>query len=448
MGQTTVHGLLLPVDFFMKEINEPVTTEQRRTVEVLFSASGLFSASMIAAFTLSSIIAADLSGNDIVAGLPNTIGLVGRAAFALPFGYLMDRIGRRLSLSLGYAIAVLGSIVSVWAVSGLNFAVFLIGALLIGMSRAAGDQSRYVGAEVFHFSRRAKVIGIIVSAGTVGAILGPLLVPLSAAWMNYFGFSERAGPFAASAILMLFATLIIFLFLKPDPQQLGQEIADEEASLDPQNIENVAGDGRPLREIFAAPMVQLAVLSMVLSYFVMAMLMVITPLHMDRHDHSTTAISGVITAHTLGMFGLSWFTGWLIDRFGRIQMIVAGTAILALSCILAPLSLRLPILGLALFLLGLGWNFCYVAGSTLLSDALAQQERGRAQGASEMMVALGTGAASLLTGLFFAQGQYLLVSIIGLAGSLLMLILTVVLVRKDRQTTPLTTGGKSGVCRF
>jgi MFS family permease len=168
------------------------------------------------------------------------------------------------------------------------------------------------------------------------------------------------------------------------------------------------------------------------------MLMVITPLHMDRHDHSTAAISGVIMAHTLGMFGLSWFTGWLIDRFGRIQMIVAGTAILAVSCVLAPLSLRLPILGLALFLLGLGWNFCFVAGSTLLSDALAQQERGRAQGASEMMVALGTGAASLSTGLLFAQGQYLLVSIIGLAGSLILFAATLVLARREKHSPALS----------
>lgn len=422
----------------MNEINEPVSAPQKRTVAVLFSASGLFSASMIAAFTLSSIIAADLTGNDVVAGLPNTIGLIGRALFALPFGYMMDRIGRRLSLSFGYALAVLGAIVSAWAVGGLSFAGFLIGALLFGMSRAAGDQSRYVGAEVFPFQRRAEVIGIIVSAGTVGAILGPLLVPVSTNWMSKIGLPEMSGPFIISAILMLVATCVIFLFLRPDPQLLGQQMADQEASLDPSNIENIAGDGRPLRDIFASPMVQLAVLSMVLSYFVMAMLMVITPLHMDRHDHSTAAISGVIMAHTLGMFGLSWFTGWLIDRFGRIQMIVAGTAVLAVSCVLAPLSLRLPILGLALFLLGLGWNFCFVAGSTLLSDALAQQERGRAQGASEMMVALGTGAASLSTGLLFAQGQYLLVSIIGLAGSLILFAATLVLARREKDSPALS----------
>ena len=142
-------------------------------------------------------------------------------------------------------------------------------------------------------------------------------------------------------------------------------------------------------------------------------------------------------AHTLGMFGLSWLTGGLIDRFGRIQMIVAGTLVLALSCILAPLSLQLPILGLALFLLGLGWNFTYVAGSSLLSDALAAHERARAQGASEALVAVASGLASLSVGLVFAQGQYLLVSAIALVFTLLLLLITFWLVRKERREADL-----------
>ncbi len=425
----------------MSSIEKPLARVQERIVAVLFTSSGLFSASIIATFTLSPIIVAELSGSDIAAGWPNTLGLVGRAAFAVPFGYLMDRVGRRLSLSLGYAIALLGSIISIWAVSTMSFTAFMAGALLLGMARAGSDQSRYIGAEVFTFSRRAKVIGIIVSAGTIGAILGPLLVPLSTGWMNSIYLPEWAGPFVVSTLLLIITIAVVFLFLRPDPQQLGQAIADQEAAEDPQNIENTAADGRPLREIFAAPMVRLAVLSMVMSFIVMTVVMVITPLHMDRHDHSTTAISGVIMAHTLGMFGLSWFTGWLIDRFGRVQMIVAGTAVLLLSCVLAPLSLRVPILGLALFLLGLGWNFCFVAGSTLLSDALAQQERGRAQGASEMLVAIGSGAASFLSGVFFAQGQYLLVSFVGLAGALLLLLGTVVFARQQRTLEMLSSSG-------
>ncbi len=410
---------------------------QKRIVSTLFMSQSFFTASTIAAFTLTPIISSTLSGSDNWAGLPNTVVLLGRAGFALPFGYLMDRLGRRLALSGGYGMAIIGSLISAWAILESNYLLFLLGALFIGISRSAGDQSRYVGAEVFPLSMRAKVIGLIVFAGTIGAIFGPLLVPASTAWMSNANLPEAAGPFIASAILMVFGTGAVFLFLRPDPKMLGEQIATQEKNQNPESIENTTGtEGRPLREIFSAPLVQLAVLSMVIGFFVMAFLMVITPLHMDRNEHTTGAISSVIMAHTLGMFGLSWLTGWLIDRYGRIPMILAGTAVLAISCVLAPLSLQIPILSLALFLLGLGWNFCYVAGSSLLSDALATHERARAQGASEAMVATGAGLASLSVGIVFAWGGYQLVSIIAFIFTFLLAIATYWLTRKD---TPVST---------
>ncbi|MCA9950882.1 MAG: MFS transporter [Anaerolineales bacterium] len=396
-------------------------------------AQSFFSASSIAAFTLSGIISIQLSGTDSTAGWPNTIGLIGRALFAYPLGYMMDRFGRRPALSAGYGTAIFGSIVSIWAIINANYLAFMLGAFLIGMARAAGEQSRYVGAEIFPLSRRAKVIGIIVSAGTIGAILGPQLVPISTGWMESIGLPPSTGPFVISGIFILYAALAIFLFLRPDPKILGAEVARIEAAEDPDSIENVPGGERPLRQIFAAPMVQLAIITMTLSFFVMTFVMVITPVHMNYHAHSTGAISNVIMAHTLGMFGLSWLSGWLIDRFGRIPMILSGAAILISACILAPLSLLVPILGLALFLLGLGWNFCFVSGSSLLSDALATHERGRAQGASETIVALGSGLASFSVGIVFQQGDYLLVSFVGLAFSLLLVGATLWLVRKDRK---------------
>lgn len=415
--------------------NASITSAQKRIVSVLFVAQSFFSASSIAAFTLSPIISSTLSGSDSWVGLPNTLTLIGRAGFALPLGIMMDRLGRRLALSSGYSMAIIGSAISVWAIISESWLVFLLGALFLGMARSAGDQSRYVGAEVFTLSRRARVIGIIVSAGTVGAIFGPLLVPVSATWMTRLGLPEDTGPFLISGILMIYATGAVFFFLRPDPREMGQEIATQEAAASEQSMGDVVSERRPLRQIFAAPMVQLAILAMVLGFFIMAFLMVITPLHMDRAEHGTAAISTVIMAHTLGMFGLSWLTGGLIDRFGRIPMILAGTAILGVSCVLAPLSLQVPILGLALFLLGLGWNFTYVSGSSLLSDALAAHERARAQGASEALVAIGAGLASLSVGLVFAQGGYLLVSIVALGGTLLLLLLTFWLVRRDQQLT-------------
>lgn len=414
---------------------------QRRIVSTLFLSQSFFTASIIATFTLTPIIASNLAGSENWVGIPSTVSLFGRAVFALPFGYLMDRLGRRLALTGGYSLAIFGSLISVWAIIVSNFFLFLVGALLIGMSRASGDQSRFVGAEVYHHARRAKIIGFIVFAGTIGSISGPLLVPTSANLMSDLGFPDEIGPFLVSAILMAFASLAVFLFLRPDPLQLGEEIASQDAAEDPNSIENIAvKDGRPLSQIFAAPLVQLAILSMLFSFFVMTFLMVITPLHMDHYNHTTGAISGVIMAHALGMFGLSWMTGWLIDKFGQVQMILAGSAILAVSCVMAPLSTQVPILGLALFLLGLGWNYCYVAGSSLLSDALSVHEHARGQGASEAVVAVGAGMASLTVGVVFGFGGIQLVSVVAFVFTFLLVAATYWLTRKASVAASVPTG--------
>jgi len=305
-----------------------------------------------------------------------------------------------------------------------SFLLFLLGSLLIGMARASGDQSRYVAAEVFPLQQRAKIIGFIVFAGTVGAIGGPAVVSPSTEIAEQFGLNGYTGPFAFAGMAMVLCTIIIFLFLRPEPQELALVVAAEERKNNTDSIENQLAE-RPLSQIFAAPLVRLAILAMILSYFVMAFLMVITPLHMDHHGHGTSAISGVIMAHTLGMFGLSWLTGWLIDRYGRVTMIYTGAAVLILACVLAPLSLRVPILGLALFMLGLGWNFGFVSGSSLLSDALAAHERARVQGITEGVVAVFAGTASLTVGFVFQIGDYLVVSIIGFTLSLLLVAVTV-----------------------
>ena len=401
----------------------PVPSTRTRLAAVLFITQSFFSASTIAAFTLSPIIATTLSGSELYTGVPNTLTLVGRALFAYPMGTMMDALGRRLALSAGYGLSVIGGLLSIVAIIHNSFLLFLVGAFCFGMARASGEQSRYVAAEIYPLPERARIIGLIVFAGTIGAIGGPLLVPPSAEWAMQMGQPGDAGPFWVSIVFMVIGTLITLLFLRPDPREVGLAMAHEEATRNAASIENI--EQRPMREIFRNPTVVLAMITMVISYFVMAFLMVITPLHMSHHDHTTTAISNVIMAHTLGMFGFSWLTGWLIDKWGRRNMILVSGAILLASCIVAPLSLHVPILGLALFLLGLGWNFGFVAGSSLLSDALAARERGRAQGISEAIVGFTAGGASLSVGLVFQQGDYILVSIIGFALTLVMIVAAV-----------------------
>ncbi len=385
----------------------------RRLTATLFVAQSFFSAAIIAAFTIMPILAARLSGQDSAAGLPSTLSLIGRAAAAYPFGWLMDRIGRRLGLSLGYGLGAAGMALSAWAVWAGSFTWFLIGVGLFGMGRGASELGRYVAAEVQPEDNRAKAIGLIVFAGTVGAVGGPLLVKPAGQLVSRFGLSAETGPFLLGAAFMAAALLLIWTLLRPDPQTMITTAKMDGAP--------VAASDIPLRQLFADARVLLALGSMAVGQLVMSLIMVITPLYMDHQQHGTQAISFVIMAHTLGMFGLSWLTGGLIDRYGRIAIMFVGALILVVSAVMAPIAAGVPLLALALFLLGLGWNFCFIAGSSLLTDSIAAGDKGRVQGAAEVIVALSSGAGSLGSGPVFAGGGITAVSGIGLAMVLLLL---------------------------
>jgi MFS family permease len=369
----------------------------------LFFAQGLFTAAVIAAFTLSPIIAANLAGSDSAAGVPSTLTLVGRALVAYPAGWLMDRVGRRRGLSLGFLLGIGGALVAAAAVLQNSFLGFLAGALLLGAMRGFAEQGRFVAAEVYPVAQRARIIGIIVAAGTLGAIGGPLLVDPAEQWTLLRGLPGGMGPFLIAGFLLLLGLLTVFIFVRPDPLDIGRSL-DGVQPLEHQN-------GLPsidMRLILRRPALRLAILAMTIGQLVMTLLMVVTPLYMNHHDQGTKMISWVIMAHTLGMYGLSGVSGWLVGRFGRVSMIVAGTLTLILSAVLAPFAAGIPLLALALFLLGLGWNLCYVAGSALVSDSVSADERGRVQGASEALVAIGSGVGSLGAGVLFQwSGSFL-----------------------------------------
>ena len=403
-----------------------------RIAAVLFVARSFFSASTIAAFTLTTIIAVALTGDEKMAGIPNTMTTIGRALFAYPLGLMMDKYGRRLALSTGFFFAAFGLLLSIFAVINANFWLFLGGAMMIGMARSASDQSRYVAAEVFPSNQRAKVIGLLVFAGTIGSIGGPALVGPSATFVESLGYPREIGPFVVAFIAMLISLIVIVLLLFPDPRELGKQVAEMEAAEDVDSVENL-GESRALGTIFAAPLVQIALASMIFGYFVMSFVMIITPLHMNKNAHTLEATAFVLSMHTMGMFGLSFITGGLIDRFGRIPIIRVGAIILIISCVIAPTSTSLPVLSTALFLLGLGWNFTFVGGSSLLSDALASHERGRGQGASEMLIAICAGLASVSTGLVFSAGGYILVAIVGFTFSIILLVLSFILYNRVKK---------------
>lgn len=386
----------------------------RNITRTLFAAQSLSSAGFIAVATLSAIIGAELGGNAALAGVPSAGYLLGSALAAPILGLLMERFGRRGGMLLGLLSGMVGAGLAVRAILDGSFALFLAGALCMGVAQAAVQLGRFAAAEVHPPEQRGRAISSVVLGGAVGAVLGPLMVGPTGRLAQRIGWNELAGPFGAALLLFAFAALVLFFRLRPDPRALGREIA----RLYPNSGADDAA-ARPIAVIFRQPAPLLALTAVVIGQLVMVMLMGITSLHMRHHQHGLGDISLVVSAHTVGMFGFSIFSGRLADRWGRLPLILAGSVVLLLACLAAPLSPAVLPIAVALFLLGLGWNFCYVGGSSLLADSLLPAERARTQGFNDLLIGLCSAAGGLGSGVAFAALGY---GWMGAAGALLSLI--------------------------
>lgn len=386
----------------------------RKITATLFAAQSLGSAGFITAATVSTIAGAQLSGHATWAGVPSAVYQLGGAFAAFGWGYGMDRLGRRGALALGLTLGVIGAGVAGGGIVNAAFLLFLGGMVLMGAANAALQLGRFAAAEVHMPSQRGRAISNVVIGGTVGAILGPLLVGPMGRWAESRGLDELSGPFLASMVLFAIAAGAIFTFLRPDPRDIGREIA----ILHPEDTPH-SGPARPLRAILREPAVIVAMTTMVVGQAVMVMIMVITSLYMRSNHHELTDISLVISSHTFGMYAFSIVSGRLADQWGRRPVILIGAVTLFLACLTAPLSPHVLPIAVSLFLLGLGWNFCYVGGSSLLSDQLLPAERARTQGFNDLLIGLTSAAGSLASGIVFATLGY---TMMGLVGALLALV--------------------------
>jgi MFS family permease len=374
----------------------------RKITLTLLASQSLFSAALIMSFTVGSIIVVELTGNSQWSGVPATLVLVGAASMAYPMGRFMDRFGRRPGLSLGFLIGVVGALLAGSAVILASLPLFLLGVLCLGLNRGANELGRYAAAEANPAHRRARAISMVVFGGTVGSIGGPLLVEWASRLAENFGLSSFSGPWFAASFFLALAVLNINLFLRPDPRTIAQQLSDSESQT---TVER--GPGRPYSQIWQHPLTKVATGAMIFGQLAMVSVMTITPVYMHGHQHALGAISWVIAAHTFGMYALSFVTGWLVDRLGQTRMIILGGFILALSCLLAPLWDHVAWLALSLFLLGLGWNFGFVAGSALLTSILSADEKGRVQGLTDAMVYISSGVGSIGSGFIFASFGFL-----------------------------------------
>ncbi|HEX2996743.1 MAG TPA: MFS transporter [Anaerolineales bacterium] len=399
----------------------------RKITWVLFINQSLVSAGFIAAATLNSIIGAKLGGSASYAGAPSAVYLLGSAFAASAWGYIMDRIGRRNGIVSGLLIGVIGNGLVLFAIGASSFLVFLLGMLLMGIANAAVVLSRFAAAEVNPPAQRGAAISTVVLGGTFGAVVGPLLVGPMGGFVRTLGMDELAGAYLATLGLFVIASLVVFAGLRPDPRDLGRQVAAEYP--DPR-LAGSSDEARPIFEILRQPAALVAVSAMVLGQVVMVALMVITSLHMSNHQHTLGDISTVILSHTFGMYAFSVLSGRLADMWGRVPVILTGASTLLLACITAPLSPNVVPLALALFLLGLGWNFCFVGGSTLLADQLSPVERSRTQGTSDLLVGLASAAGSLGSGLVFAASNYTIIAIVSGVLALIPLLMSLFWMRR------------------
>ena len=399
----------------------------RKITFILFLAQSLASAGFIASATVSSILGAELGGKPW-AGVPSAVFLLGGALAASVWGVLMDMIGRRNGIALGLLSGVAGAGFVVVAANRSLLPLMLVGMVLMGFGNAAVVLGRFAAAEVNPPEKRGAAISNVVLGGTAGAIFGPLLVgPLGELSLR-LGLDELSGAYIASLVLFGIAAVIVFLGLRPDPREVGVQVA----ALYPDSAPG--GVARPIVVILREPAALAAVTAMVLGQVVMVAIMVITSLHMKGHNHGLGDISAVISAHTLGMYAFSIVSGRLADKWGRGPVILTGAATLLLACLTAPLSPDVLPLAISLFLLGLGWNFCFVGGSTLLSDQLSPAERARTQGVNDLLVGLASAIGSLGSGLVFAATSYTVIALV--AGILSLIPLALVLTWLRRKQVP------------
>lgn len=378
----------------------PAAPHARRLTAVLFAVQSLGTAGTIASATIATIVGAELSGDARWAGAPGGAFQLGAAAAAFLVAAASDRLGRRLGLALGAAVGAAGALVGALAVATGSFPLLLLGLAAAGGGSAAVRLGRFAAAEITPVLRRGRAVATVVLGGTIGSILGPSLVAPAGRAAVGLELPELAGPYAATAVLFLAATLVLLALLRPDPKALGEVLALEE------DVGVARGPARPLSRIARDPGVVVAVLSMVVAHGVMVMLMSITSLHMRLLQYDLAGISLVFSAHTLGMYAMAVFTGQLTDRWGRRPVLAVGAVLLAASSLGAPLAAGLPSTILALFGLGLGWNLSYVAGSALLVDRLAPSEKARVQGVNDLLMSLVAAAAAVGAGLAFAGVGY------------------------------------------
>ena len=380
---------------------------QRRTVLVLSLGQVLGGIAFGATVSLGALLAADLSGDDALSGLATASVTLGAAAFAIPLARFAARRGRRLSLTAGNLLALIGVATVITAAALRAFPLLLIGIVMIGMGNAGNLQSRFAATDLAMPEHRGRDLSIVVWSTTIGGVTGPLLLTPGEALGHAIGMPPLTGSYLFSLVAQVAALILYLVTLRPDPLLTALRLA---ATPSTAGALGAAVD-RPISARYA-------IFAVAGSHAVMASVMAMTPVHLSHMAHGAhggaatstdvTLLVGVtIALHVAGMYGLSPVFGILADRRGRIPVVLLGQGMLAASLIIAIIAGGHPAgVMAALILLGLGWSAATVAGAALLTESSTVAMRPRRQGISDSLMSLTAAVGAAGAGIVLTQFGY------------------------------------------
>jgi MFS family permease len=381
---------------------------QRRTLRLLFVTQIISGVGIAIGASVGALLAADIAGVGL-SGLAQSANVVGSALFAVPATAIVYRHGRRPSLAVLYVAAAAGAILVLTAAMRASIPLLFLGFFLFGGATAAGFQARYAAVDLAPAALRGRHLSIVVWATTLGAVIGPSLAPLAGATIGRFGAPILAGPYVFSALLFGLATLLLLLFLRPDPAVIARTALGSPDA--PAAEARKVGMGDALRYVLSHPAARLGVTAMAVGHVVMIGVMAMTPVHIRGAGHDAARTLGIVglvlSFHIAGMYAFSPIVGWLTDKLGRRPVIAGGIAVQLAACgLCGTAGHHTAMLAAGLTLLGLGWSGTMVAGSTLLSETVPVEVRAAAQGLSDLIMGLAGATAGAASGVIVDAWGY------------------------------------------
>lgn len=368
---------------------------QKNTLRVLVASQIAGSAALAAAVTVGAFVMQDILGQSTPwGGAASATVTMGTAFMAQVLARQMNQHGRRRGLQLGYTFAIIGGLIAGVGAETKTMWIFILGLFLFGNGQAANLLSRYAATDLAQPNNRGSAMSRILFASTFGAVFGPLLIrPAEDLGMSLFGWNQYTGPWVFSGVFFLTSLVNTTVRLKPDPLEVAGGLNSQAASGTPKRsfkdvwrIFKGSSDGR------------LALTSMVISQMTMVAVMTMTPVHLKGHGHETVS-AYVISLHIVGMYAFSPLIGKFSDLRGRQNTIMIGALLLMGSTVMSALAGDSPaLLFPSLWLLGIGWSFGLIGGSSLLVDSVATESRVRVQGTADLMMSFFGGMAGFSSG--------------------------------------------------